>query len=45
MNVVNVKDQYTFLQTLDLKIDSYHPNINVVLYHLKLYVVKIVLLY
>lgn len=34
-----------FCKTLDFKIESYHPNINVVLYNLKLYVFKIVLLY
>lgn len=44
-NVVNAKKLYAYLQTLDFKIESYHPNINVVLYNLNLYVFKIVLLY
>lgn len=39
------KNLYAYLQTLDFKIESYHPNINVVLYNLKIYGFKIVLLY
>lgn len=32
------KNLYMYLQTLDFKIESYHQNINVVLYNLKIYV-------
>lgn len=31
------KNLYTYLQTSDFKVESYHPNINV-LYNLKIYV-------